>query len=385
MEDFIKLDNFISEDERLSRDMVRRFVDEQVLPIIGEAFEKGEYPRELTQEMAALGLFGLTLPTEYGCAGANYVSYGLVCQELERGDSALRSMMSVQSSLVMYPIFSLGSEAQKTQYLPRLAKGELIGCYGLTEADSGSDPASMKTYAKKTSGGWILNGSKLWITNAPIADIAIVWSQTDEGIRGFILEKEFKGFSRNEIKHKMSLRASKTGELVFDNCFVPDSQLLPNTDKGLSAAFGCLSQARYGIAWGAMGAAMACYESALSYASTRKQFDQPIASFQLVQKDLVDMLAEIVKAQCLNLHLGRLLDLDQAHYSMISLAKMNSCGQALSIARQARNILGANGISLEYPVIRHMNNLESVFTYEGTDNIHHLIIGRHITGINAFD
>jgi glutaryl-CoA dehydrogenase len=365
--------------------MVRHFVDAQVLPIISEAFEKGVYPRELTQQMADLGLFGLTLPPEYGCAGANYVSYGLVCQELERGDSALRSMMSVQSSLVMFPIFALGSEQQKQHYLPRLAKGELIGCYGLTEADSGSDPASMKTYAKKTAEGWVLNGSKLWITNAPMADIAIVWAKTNDGIRGFILEKEFKGFVRNEIKHKMSLRASLTGELVFDNCFIPETHLLPGSVEGLSAAFRCLSQARYGIAWGAMGAAMACYESALSYASTRQQFNQPIASFQLVQKDLVDMLTEIVKAQCLNLQLGRLLDKDEAHFSMISMAKMNSCGQALQIARQARNMLGANGISLEYPVIRHMNNLESVFTYEGTDNIHHLIIGRFITGINAID
>lgn len=385
MEDFIKLDNFITDEERAARDTVRRFVDEQVLPQIGQAFERGEYPHDLTQRMADLGLFGLTLPTEYGCAGANYVSYGLVCQELERGDSALRSMMSVQSSLVMYPIFALGSEAQKSHFLPQLAKGSMIGCYGLTEADSGSDPASMKSYAQKTAGGWTLNGSKLWITNAPIADIAIVWAKTDEGVRGFILEKEFKGFIRNEIKHKMSLRASLTGELVFDNCFIPTSHLLPGSEQGLGAAFRCLSQARYGIAWGAMGAAMACYESALSYARTRTQFHKSIASFQLVQKDLVDMLAEIVKAQCLNLHLGRLLDEDKAHFSMISLAKMNSCRQALDIARQARNILGANGISLEYPVIRHMNNLESVFTYEGTDNIHHLIIGRHITGINAFD
>lgn len=384
MEDFLLLEQELTDEERFTRDTVRRFVDESVIPIMGEAFEKGDYPRELTQKMAELGLFGLTLPEEYGCAGANYVTYGLVCQELERGDSGLRSVMSVQSSLVMYPIFAMGSEDQKKHFLPKLATAEMIGCYGLTEPDSGSDPGGMKTTAKKVDGGYVLNGSKMWITNASIADVAIVWAMTDDGVHGFIVEKDFDGFERREIHHKASLRASITGELIFTDCFVPDSHLLPGSTKGLGAALSCLTQARFGIAWGAMGAGMACYESALDYAKTRKSFDKPIGSFQLVQKDLVDMFTEIVKAQAFNLQLGRLFDKGQAHYSMVSMAKMNACREALNIARSARNILGANGISLEYPVIRHMNNLESVYTYEGTDNIHHLILGRHITGLNGF-
>lgn len=384
MDDFLLLDEQLTEQERLTRDTVRQFVDESVLPVIGDAFEKGEYPMEFTRQMAELGLFGLTLPEAYGGSGANYVTYGLVCQELERGDSGLRSAMSVQSSLVMYPIFALGSEAQKKRYLPKLAKAEWIGCYGLTEPDSGSDPSSMKTHAVKVDGGYLMNGSKMWITNAGIADVAIVWAMMEEGVRGFIVEKSFKGFEQRIIHHKASLRASITGELIFNDCFIPAENLLPGSEKGLGAALGCLTQARYGIAWGAMGAGMACYESALDYAKQRKSFDRPIASFQLVQKDLVDMLTEIVKAQALNLQLGRLFDTETPHYSLISMAKMNACREALNIARKARNILGANGISLEYPVIRHMNNLESVYTYEGTDNIHHLIIGRTITGMSGF-
>lgn len=384
MDDFLLLDQQLSDQERFTRDTVRQFVDESVLPIIGEAYEKGEYPRIFTEKMAELGLLGLTLPEVYGGAGANYVTYGLVCQELERGDSGLRSAMSVQSSLVMYPIYALGSESQKQKYLPKLARAEWIGCYGLTEPDSGSDPGHMKTHATQVDGGYLINGSKMWITNAGVADIAIVWVMTEHGVRGFILEKNTKGFEQRVIHHKASLRASITGELIFNDCFVPHEHLLPGSEKGLGAALSCLSQARYGIAWGAMGAAMACYESALDYAKQRISFDRPIASFQLVQKDLVDMLTEIVKAQAFNLQIGRLFDAETPHYSLISMAKMNACREALNIARSARNILGANGISLEYPVIRHMNNLESVYTYEGTDNIHHLIIGRAITGLSSF-
>jgi len=385
MEDLFCFDDTLSADEKLARDTVRRFVDEKIIPIMPSCFEEGRFPVELIPELAALGLFGMTLPAEYGGADANDVTYGLVCQELERGDSGIRSFVSVQSSLCMYPIFAYGIDEQKKRFLPAMAKGKLIGCFGLTEPDAGSDPAGMKTTAKKVAGGWSLNGSKMWITNATIADLAIVWAKiNDKDIRGFIVEKGFKGFSTKEIKHKLSLRASITGELIFEDCFVPDANLLPGTEKGLAAALGCLSKARFGIAFGAMGAAMACYESALAYARERKQFNKPIGSFQLIQVALVDMLAEIVKAQGMNLQLARLQEQGKGHYAMISLAKMNACREALKIAREARNVLGANGISLEYPVIRHMNNLESVFTYEGTDNMHHLIVGRYITGLDAF-
>ena len=284
----------------------------------------------------------------------------------------------------MYPIFKYGTEEQKKRFLPKMAAGQIIGCFGLTEPNSGSDPASMHTHAKKVKGGWQLNGSKMWITNATIADIAIVWAKTDAGIRAFIVEKEFKGFTRREIKLKMSLRASITGELVFEDVFVPDEHLLPGSDRGLGAALGCLSQARYGIAWGAMGAAMACFDITRDYLLARKQFDKPLASFQLIQKDLADMYTEIVKAQCLNLQIGRLKDQQRETPAMISMAKGNACREALKIARTCRNLLGANGVSLEYHVIRHMLNLESVFTYEGTDNVHTLVLGRHITGVNAF-
>lgn len=284
----------------------------------------------------------------------------------------------------MYPIFKYGSEEQKKRFLPAMAAGDIIGCFGLTEPDSGSDPASMRTYAKKVEGGWRLNGAKLWITNAPIADIAIVWAKTDEGIRGFIVEKEFTGFQRNEIKLKMSLRASITGELIFDNVFVPEENLLPETHRGLGAALSCLSQARFGIAWGAMGAAQACFDITRDYLLERQQFEKPLASFQLIQKDLAKMYTEIIKAQCLNLQIGRLKEQGRETPAMISLIKGNACREALKIARDCRNLLGGNGISLEYHIIRHMLNLESVFTYEGTDNVHTLILGRHITGINAF-
>ncbi|HFD7912742.1 TPA: acyl-CoA dehydrogenase family protein [Legionella pneumophila] len=366
------------------RDSVSRFVSNDVIPLMAESYEHAHFPKELIKKSADLGLLGLTLPAEYGGAEASYVAYGLVCQELERGDSGLRSFVSVQSSLCMYPIFKFGSEEQKKRYLPEMAAGNIIGCFGLTEPDSGSDPASMRTHAKKIEGGWVLNGAKMWITNAPIADIAIVWAKTEAGIRGFIVDTKSEGMSCPEIKLKMSLRASITGELVFDNVFVPDENLLPKSEKGLGAALSCLSQARYGIAWGAMGAAMACFDIARNYLLERKQFAKPLASFQLIQKDLADMYTEIIKAQCLNLQIGRLKDQHRETPTMISLAKGNACREALKIARKCRNLMGGNGISLEYHVIRHMLNLESVFTYEGTDNVHTLVLGRHITGINAF-
>lgn len=384
MDDLLFLDQQLQDDERMIRDSVARFVSHDVIPLMAESFEHAQFPQQLIKKSAELGLLGLTLPTQYGGAGASYVAYGLVCQELEKGDSGLRSFVSVQSSLCMYPIFQFGNETQRMRFLPAMAAGDIIGCFGLTEPDSGSDPASMRTYAKKVDGGWRLNGAKMWITNAPIADIAIVWAKTDAGIRGFIVEKEFKGFTKPEIKQKMSLRASITGELVFEDVFIPDENLLPGTEKGLGAALSCLNQARYGIAWGAMGAAMACFDITRDYLLERKQFDKPLASFQLIQKDLADMYSEIIKAQCLNLQIGLLKDQKRETPAMISLAKGNACREAIKIARKCRNLLGGNGISLEYHVIRHMLNLESVFTYEGTDNVHTLVLGRHITGINAF-
>lgn len=382
MDDLFFFDEQLSDDERLIRDTVARFVSQEVLPLMTDAFEKAIFPRELIKKTASLGLLGLTLPTEYGGAGASYTAYGLVCQELERGDSGLRSFVSVQSSLCMYPIFRYGSTALKKRLLPSMAMGDVIGCFGLTEAASGSDPASMRTFAKKVPGGYRLTGSKMWITNATIADIAIVWAKTDEGIRGFLVEKDMPGFVARELKYKMSLRASVTGELIFEDVFVPDeNQLLC---EGLSAPLSCLSQARYGIAWGAMGAAMACFDIAQSYVLERHQFDKPLGSFQLIQQDLASMYTEIIKAQWMNLQIGRLKEDARETPVMISLAKRNACREAIKIARTCRNLLGANGISLEYHVIRHMLNLESVFTYEGTDNIHTLIIGKHLTGMNAF-
>ncbi|KTD57967.1 glutaryl-CoA dehydrogenase [Legionella sainthelensi] len=384
MDDLLFLDEQLNDDERMIRDSVARFVNNDVMPLMAESFEHAQFPRELIRKSAELGLLGLTLPAEYGGAEASYVAYGLVCQELEKGDSGLRSFVSVQSSLCMFPIFRYGSEEQKVRFLPGMATGEIIGCFGLTEPDFGSDPSGMRTTAKKVDGGWCLNGAKMWITNSPIADIAIVWAKTEEGIRGFIVDTKSQGLSRPEIKLKMSLRASITGELVFDNVFVPDENYLPGSDKGIGAPLSCLSQARYGIAWGAMGAAMACFDITRDYLLERKQFNKPLASFQLIQKDLADMYTEIIKAQCLNLQVGRIKDHHHENPVMISLAKGNACREALKIARKCRNLLGANGISLEYHVIRHMLNLESVFTYEGTDNVHTLVLGKHITGINAF-
>ena len=338
MDDLLLLEEEYSVEELLIRDTVREFVNAKVVPIASEAFENAEFPKTWIENSASLGLLGLTLPTEYNCAGASYVAYGLACQELEAGDSGLRSFVSVQSSLCMYPIYSFGTEEQKTKFLPKMAVAELIACFGLTEADAGSDPASMRTTAKKVEGGWVLNGSKFWITNAPIADLAIVWAKTQDGIRGFIVEKEFKGFSAKEIPHKMSLRASTTGELVFDNVFVPDENYLPGSEKGLGAALSCLNQARYGIAWGVMGAARAVFDITVQYLLNRKQFSRPLASFQLVQKDLADIYTEILKAQCLNLRVGRLKDLKKDNPNMTSLIKGNSCRQALKIARSCRNL-----------------------------------------------
>lgn len=384
MEDFLQLEESLTDEERLIAKTVRQWVDSDVIPHIADCYEQARFPNEWIPKLANLGLFGLTLPVEQGGSGASAVAYGLVCQELERGDSGLRSFVSVQNSLCLYPIATFGSDEQKQRFLPSLISGERIGCFGLTEPNSGSDPASMSTTAKATQDGWVLNGSKLWITNATIADVAIVWAKTDEGVRGFLVEKGFEGFSQAEIKHKMSLRASNTGELILRNCFVPNTHQLPGSEVGLKAPLMCLTQARYGIAWGAMGAAMACYDIALQYCQDRKQFNRSLASFQLVQRDLVSMLLEISKAQTFNLQLGRLKSRDNASYVMVSAAKLNACREALKVARLARNLLGANGISLDYHVIRHLQNLESVYTYEGTDNIHQLIVGEHITGFSAF-
>lgn len=384
MTDLFLINQEFNEEEQLIQQTVRQFVQEEINDTIDAHYEAATFPMELIPRFAQLGLFGMTLPPEFGGSQASYVSYGLVCQELERGDSGVRSFVSVQNSLVMYPIYALGSEEQKQLFLPAMARGEIIGCFGLTEPDSGSDPGSMSTTATKVSGGWVLNGAKLWITNATIADVAIIWAKTTDGVRGFIVERDFEGFSTQEIKHKMSLRASITGEVILEDCFVPDENYLPGSEKGLAAALSCLTQARYGIAWGAIGAAEFCYETALQYAQERVQFGRPIAATQLIQKDLVDMLTTITQAKLLNLRLGHLKDQNKADYAMVSMAKMNACGKALQITRQARNLLGANGISLEYPIIRHMMNMETVFTYEGTDNIHHLIVGRYITGHSAF-
>lgn len=384
MEDFFNLDEELQDEEKMVRDTVKKYVENLPKKLFEEANERAFFPKELIPDLAALGVLGMTLPEEYGGSQSSYVSYGLVCQELEKADSALRSFVSVQSSLCMYPIFRYGSEAQKSRFLKKMSCGEIIGCFGLTEPDAGSDPGEMRTFAEKVKGGWRINGTKMWITNAPFADIAIIWAKTSEGVRGFIIERDFSGFTTKEVHHKFSLRASATGEVSLENCFVPDANLMPGTEKGLGAALSCLNQARYGIAWGVNGAAISCYDTTVEYTLTRKQFGKLIAGFQLIQKELADMLCEIVKSQCLNLRLGRLKDQNRATPVMISLAKMNNCHEALKIARKARNLLGASGISLEYPIIRHMVNLESVFTYEGTDNIHHLIIGKHITNIDAF-
>ena len=381
--DYYHLDELLSEDELLVRNTVRGFVDQHVLPAIEKHYAEGSFPTYLVPAMAELGLFGPTLPAKYGCAEMNNVAHGLTMQELERGDSGIRSFASVQSALVMYPIFTFGSEEQKDHWLPLLAAGKAIGCFGLTEPDYGSNPGGLVTRAEQSGGTYVLNGAKMWITNGTLADIAVVWAKLDGEIRGFIVEKGTKGFSAPEMKGKHSLRASVTSELVFEDCEIPDANLLPKSG-GLKSPLMCLSQARYGIAWGAVGAAMACYDTALQYAQTRIQFDKPIASFQLIQEKLVSMVTEITKAQLLCLQLGRLKDKGKARFTQISMAKRNNVYHALEIARSAREILGANGILNEYPVMRHAANLESVKTYEGTHEMHTLIVGEDITGIPAF-
>ena len=386
--DYYDIESLLSADERMVRDTARKFVAEEYLPIVRDAFRHGVFPRQVIPRVASLGFLGSNLPEKYGCAGLNNVAYGLINQELERGDSGLRSFVSVQSSLVMYPIYSFGSEEQKTKWLPRLASADAIGCFGLTEPDYGSNPGGMKTRAVREKGGWRINGTKRWITNGTIADVAIVWAKTEgddaKSIRAFLVERGTPGFSAPEMEGKFSLRASVTSELILEDCFVPEASVLPGSG-GLKSPLMCLTQARYGISWGAVGAAIACYECALDYARSRKVFSRPIAGYQLVQQKLVTMVAEITKAQLLCLRLGRLKDEGKMRTEQVSLAKMNNASQALRIARLARDILGANGIADEYPVIRHMLNLETVNTYEGTEDIHRLTIGRDVTGLNAFE
>jgi len=381
--DYFGADGLLSEEEKLVRETVREFVDERVIPIIEEQNRAGTFPMSLVAPMAELGLFGATLPAAYGCAGMNNVAYGLVMQELERGDSGIRSFASVQSALVMYPLFAYGSEEQKNTWLPKLARGESIGCFGLTEPDFGSNPGGMLTKAEATADGYVLSGAKMWITNGSIADVAVVWAKLDGVVNGFLVEKGTRGFSAPEMKGKHSLRASVTSELILEDVHIPKANRLPG-GEGLRLPLACLSQARYGIAWGAIGSMMACYDSALRYAMSRIQFGRPIASFQMTQEKLTGMLTEITKAQLLTVQLGRLKDAGTLRYQQVSMAKRNNVFHALEIARQARGILGANGILDEYPVMRHMANLESVITYEGTHEMHTLIVGEDITGIPAY-
>jgi len=382
--DYFGIDSLLSEEEILIRDTVREFVDDAVLPVIERHYREGKFPRDLVGKMADLGMLGSTLPAKYGCAEMNNVAYGLLMQELERGDSGVRSFASVQSALVMYPLYTFGSEEQKNHWIPKLARGEAIGCFGLTEPDYGSNPGGLITRAELEGDHYVLNGAKMWITNGTIADVAVVWAKLEGLIHGFLVEKGTQGFSAPEMTGKHSLRASVTSELIFQDCPIPRVNILPKTE-GLRSPLMCLNQARYGIAWGAVGAAMACYDTALSYAKSRIQFGKPIASFQITQSKLVDMLSEITKAQLLSLQMGRLKDKGTLRFQQVSLAKRNNVHCALDIARCAREILGANGILDEYPVMRHMANLESVKTYEGTHEMHTLIVGEDITGIPAYE
>lgn len=381
--DLYEVRGLLSEDEQMVQDSVARMVDDKVLPIIRQHFEDHTFPRELVGELAGLGLFGSSL-AGYGCAGMNSVSYGLICQELERGDSGLRSFVSVQSSLCMYPIHAYGSEAQKQQYLPRMARGELIGCFGLTEPHGGSDPANMKTHAKRRGRDWIINGAKMWITNSPIADLCVIWAKTEDGIRGFVVERGTRGLATPEIEKKFSLRASSTGAIFLEDVVVPEEQMLPGSEVGIKAPLSCLTQARYGITWGVIGAAQACLAQVLDYTQSRVLFGRPLAATQAIQMRLADMARRITTAQLLSLQLGRLKDQGGMSPSQVSLAKWNNCRMALDVARDARDILGGAGISAEYVPIRHALNLESVITYEGTETIHQLTIGRELTGISAF-
>jgi glutaryl-CoA dehydrogenase len=380
--DFFDIRSQLSEDEQLVQDTVARFTDEKVLPVIREAFEQHRFPAELVGGLAELGLLGSSIEG-YDCAGLNGICYGLICQELERGDSGIRSFVSVQSSLCMWPIYAYGSEEQKQKWLPPMARGEAIGCFGLTEPHGGSDPANMKTHAKKDGDDWILNGAKMWITNGSIADIAIVWAQTEDGMRGFLVEKDMKGFDAPEIENKFSLRASVTSSLFFDDVRVPADNMLPGAE-GLGGPLRCLSQARYGIAWGAIGAAQACLTEALNYSADRHLFGRPNTHTQTIQRRLADMSRRITNSQLLAFQLGRLKDSGKIQPSHISMAKWNNVRMALDVARDARDILGGAGISAEYCPIRHMLNLESVITYEGTETIHELVIGKELTGVNAF-
>src|SRR5215468_4544322 len=384
--DFLGIEALLSEEEKLAMKSVRQFVDAEVNPIIAECFEQGRFPSQLIPKLADLGVLGANLPEEYGCAGMNNVAYGLVMQELEAGDSGIRSFASVQGALCMYPIFQFGSEDQKRKWLPQMAAGKVIGCFGLTEPNFGSNPSGMLTRAKRVRDGWLLNGSKAWITNGSMAHIGVVWAKTDDDdeIRGFIVERGTKGFSTRETHHKLSLRASDTSELFFEDCLIPEENLLPGS-KSLKSPLMCLTQARYGISWGAIGAAMSCFDAALKYSKERIQFGRPLGGFQLTQKKLAEMATEISKAQLLSLHLGRLKDEGKVKPVHVSMGKMNNVSMALQCARTARGILGANGITGEYPIMRHMCNLESVYTYEGTNEVHTLVIGQHLTGIPAFE
>ncbi len=384
MTDFLQITDQFTSEEKLVQKTARQFTEKEILPNIREQFREGIFSKEIIRKFGELGFLGVTIPEKYGGAGMSNIAYGLICQELEAGDSAMRSAVSVQGSLVMYPIFAFGSEGQKRKWLPKLASGEVIGCYGLTEPDYGSDPANLITRAKKTDGGYILNGAKMWITNAPIADVAVVWAKTDDDIiRGFLVEKGMEGFSAPEMTGKLSLRASITGELIFDDVFVPNENLLPNA-QGLKGPLSCLTQARYGIAWGVIGAARAVYESSVRYAKERIQFGKPIASKQIVQEKLVWMLSEITKAQLLALQIGKLKDAEKSNFAHISMGKRNNVWMARECCKLAREIHGANGILDEYPVMRHLMNIESVFTYEGTHDMHTLILGEQITGMSAF-
>jgi glutaryl-CoA dehydrogenase len=389
MFDFYDIDSLLSEEERAVRASVRAFVDERVLPIIGKCYVEGRFPKELVPAMAELGVFGANLPEQYGCAGLNNVAYGLIMQELERGDSGVRSFASVQGALAMYPIYAFGSEEQRQKYLPKMAAGEIIGCFGLTEPDYGSNPSGMITMAREQAdGSWVLNGGKMWITNGSTAQIAVVWAKTngdksDSSIRGFVVPTDTTGFQARDQKGKLSLRASDTSELVFQDVVLPPDAILPKSG-GLKSPLMCLTQARYGISWGAIGAAMACFEEATAYAKNRVMFDRPIGGFQIQQTRLADMLTEIVKGQLLSLHLGRMKDLGTFTPQQVSLAKRNNVSIATDIAREARRLLGANGILAEYSSMRHMENLESVYTYEGTHDVHSLVLGQAITGLSAF-
>ncbi len=380
--DLYNVHSQLSEEETIVQDTVGRFVDQSVIPIIGECFEHSRFPSELTPQLAELGLFGSSIDG-YDCAGLNSICYGLICQELERGDSGLRSFVSVQSSLVMFPIYSYGSEAQKDRWLPAMARGEAIGCFGLTESQGGSDPSNMKTHARRDGDDWVIDGSKMWITNGTIADVALVWAVTDEGVRGFLVEKGTPGFEAPEIERKFSLRASVTSSLFFDNVRVPVENMLPGV-AGLKGPLSCLTQARYGIVWGAIGAAQACLAELIDYTETRELFGRSLNHNQAIQLRLADMARRITTAQVLALQLGRLKEAGKLHPTQVSLAKWNNVRMALDIARDCRDMLGASGISAEFSPVRHMLNLESVITYEGTETVHQLIVGQELTGVNAF-